>query len=59
MRSIHQIERKEQHCPKCKENLLPWELTCPTCRTTVRIPENDQIHYQEKSEYGAPIYRAN
>ena len=51
-------QRKELRCPKCKEKLLYWELTCPNCGTHVRKPETDHIHSIEKSEHGAPAYRA-
>ena len=60
MSNIINIQKaKQKHrCPKCGEILLYWELTCPTCRTCIRIPENDHINYTEKSEYPAPVYRA-
>ena len=51
-------QKKKPTCPKCGEILLYWELTCPNCETIVRTPENDRIYYTEKSEYPAPVYRA-
>ena len=57
--NLERNKRQERHhCPKCGEILLYWELTCPNCETIVRTPENDRIYYTEKSEYPAPVYRA-
>ena len=60
MSNIINIQKAKERlrCPKCGEILLDWELTCPTCGTCIRIPENDHIYYTEKSEYPAPAYRA-
>ena len=60
MSNIINIEKAKERlrCPKCGEKLLYWELTCPICGTCIRIPENDHINYTEKSEFGAPVYRA-
>ena len=60
MSNIINIQKAKERlrCPKCGEILLYWELTCPNCDTIIRIPENDHINYTEKSEFGAPVYRA-